>query len=367
MRSTRVRIFVSAILMAFIGVGVVVADEENKETVLPLLAFVSMGCSMSTVVNMIANRLLAAHGYRMMPDYEKTGDKEVINLNCLGTAQNMPVEVLKKKNMFFRPEDEGTGIDRIISAMKRYVRFKDSNRSNIVVKFDSICLTDPAQKPLRVYLRSIFGLKTVALYRRNVLDLATCFVRDFYGKCSRHNGYVKRLSPGHDSVNATSGHSSDVCFRRRSYHGNEKFATKAKFNIETLEPLLNFFGASKDGLLHIANGLKSWTRKEGQGRPSQAVAAEDLMAFEYHPNYGNAPHTTITSNIDISIGAWTTVLREFGVAKPNKTTIRDVLCDSDPASKTLFPHSHSIFNVDEVEIELKRIGNLTYFRPETNV
>ena len=80
MRSTRVRIFVSAILMAFIGVGAVVADEENKETVLPLLAFVSMGCSMSTVVNMIANRLLAAHGYRMMPDYEKTGDKEVINM-----------------------------------------------------------------------------------------------------------------------------------------------------------------------------------------------------------------------------------------------------------------------------------------------
>ena len=48
---------------------------------------------MSTVVNMIANRLLAAHDYRMMPDYEKNGDKEVINLNCLGTAQNMPIEV----------------------------------------------------------------------------------------------------------------------------------------------------------------------------------------------------------------------------------------------------------------------------------
>ena len=72
----------------------------------------------------------------------------------------------------------------------------------------------------------------------------------------------------------------------------------------------------------------------------------------------------ISANMNISVSTWNTVLRHFGLARPNETVIRNVLENSNPGSKTLLPHKYSIFNVDEVEFELKRIGNITYFRPD---
>jgi hypothetical protein len=344
------------------------ATSANNDIELPLLAFVTMGCSMSTVVTTMANKLLEAHGFKMMlhPNY---GDSEVLNLNCIGTGQHMSVEIMKKKNMFYRPDEKGNSVNRIISAMRRYVAFKDIHHSNSVVKFDSVCLTGRDQQPLRDFLRSI-PLRTVALYRRNVLDFATCYVRDFYGKCSHHEGQVKRISPGHDSVNATTGQPSDVCFKRRSYHGDEKYATKAKFNIDSLEALLNYFGASERNLKRIINSI----RDHNPRNPPLSVASEDLMAYEYrkfdgkkrgHENtMGKGDIQDISASVNISVSTWNTVLRHFGLARPNETVIRNVLEYSKPGSKTLLPHKYSIFNVDEVEFELKRIGNITYFRSD---
>ena len=213
-----------------------------------------------------------------------------------------------------------------------------------------------------------YELRVVVTYRRNVLDLATCFVRDWIG-CPQpryHGDKDERRTAqrshtlGHLSVNASTGEQSNLCFQRRHFPDG---AIMAKYNISTLTRyILQFMNRQYK---YDKAALEVGT----SGRVSSllAVAAEDLSAYEFQPiNVTSlSPSDRMQDSLarmNLSIHSWKTLLDQFGVQSDNNI-IREVLESHGKDSRTLKPHSNSIYNADEVLEELKLNHLDHYFRP----
>ena len=98
-----------------------------------------------------------------------------------------------------------------------------------------------------------------------------------------------------------------------------------------------------------------------------AVAAEDLSAYEFQPiNVTSlSPSDRMQDSLarmNLSIRSWKTLLDQFGVQSDN-SIIREVLESNGRDSRTLEPHSKSIYNADKVLKELKLNHLDHYFRP----
>jgi hypothetical protein len=338
---------------------------------------------MSSVILSLSNRMVAAHHFKIMPDKDDSsivrtsGDREVFNLDCAGKG-NISEKILQKKNPFYSAHDPGTHVDKIISAMERFMKYKNSQQSNVVVKIDSICLV--MCKELAKYIKRRIAPRLVVIYRRNMLDSTVCYVRDFYGKCSNQNGYLKHISPGHDSVDAITGESSTLCFDRRrggwknGQDNSSSSSTKAKFRIDTFPQIIKYFAKSSPALVKQATQINSAVPH----KPVISIAAEDLMAFEYQPEHlvlaKGSPSSSSSSlqeksekdrnfRMEISVRAWMRMLQQWGI-QPDDVTVREVLKQSAPSSKILYPHSHTIYNAVEVQEEMRKMNLTSMFRAD---
>tara|TARA_A100001015_G_C14953702_1_gene697845 strand:+ start:485 stop:1360 length:876 start_codon:yes stop_codon:yes gene_type:complete len=289
---------------------------------------------------------------------------EVLNLNCTGDEVRLEKEVALRRNPYYNISETKNNTAKILSGMNRLIDSKIKSEGNLVVKFDPKCLNVPEiMDGLKQY-----ELRVVVTYRRNVLDLATCFVRDWIG-CPQpryHGDKDERRTAqrshtlGHLSVNASTGGQSHLCFQRRYFPDG---AIMAKYNISTLTRYIRQFmnrqyKYDKSALeVGISGGVSSLL----------AVAAEDLSAYEFQPiNVASlSPSDRMQDSLarmNLSIHSWKTLLDQFGVQSDNNI-IREVLESHGKDSRTLKPHSKSIYNADEVLEELKLNHLDHYFRP----
>lgn len=323
---------------------------------LPLLAVITNGCSMSTFVVATANRMIRAHNYPIFLRGGVPGSLEVLNLNCTGEDVRLEKR-LQRKNPYYNISETGNNTAKILSGVNRLIDSKIKNEGNLVVKFDYKCLSVPEiMDGLKQY-----ELRIVVTYRRNVLDLATCHVRDWSG-CPQplYHRAQRSYTPGHLSVNASTGEQSNLCFQRRDFPDG---AIMAKYNIRTLTRYIRQWMNTQ--YKYDKAALEVGT----SGRVSSllAVAAEDLSAYEFQPiNVTSlSPSDRMQDSlarVNLSIHSWKTLLDQFGVQSDNNI-IREVLESHGKDSRTLKPHSNSIYNADEVLEELKLNHLDHYFRP----
>ena len=67
--------------------------------------------------------------------------------------------------------------------------------------------------------------------------------------------------------------------------------------------------------------------------------------------------------MEISVRAWMRMLQQWGI-QPDDVTVREVLKQSAPSSKILYPHSHTIYNAVEVQEEMRKMNLTSMFRAD---
>lgn len=358
---------VPLVMLLVVLVTVCAADTtsvQHPHDPLPLLAVVTAGCSMSTFVVSLANRMIGAHNYPIFLRGGRPGCMEVLHLNCTGEEVRLQNGGLYR-NPYYNISETGNNTAKILSGMNRLIVNKIKNQGNLVVKFNLGCLSVPEiMDGLKQH-----ELRVVVTYRRNVLDLATCVVRDWLGCPQPHHNHgdedVRRnrqwmWTLGHLSVNASTGDQSHLCFQRRF---SQDEAIMAKYNISTL---IRYIRRTMNRQ-YMHDKLALEVGASGRVSSLLAVAAEDLSAYEFQPiNVTSlSPSDRMQDSLarmNLSIRSWKTLLDQFGVQSDN-SIIREVLESHGRDSRTLKPHSKSIYNADEVLEELKLNHLDHYFRP----
>ena len=144
----------------------------------PLVIFAD-GCSRSTAVLLLAHRLLSHHGlHTLLPVYEP---------------------MLCAQNRFCHPEAAHNGTPAIVDALREEVQWGSSQQCRPVL-LKGHCGMDSAWLKYAAALKSL-GARTVAMYRKNVLDVTICEIRDCMNR--EHVGRVVASPDGSAAANCS--------------------------------------------------------------------------------------------------------------------------------------------------------------------
>ena len=169
--------------------------------------------------------------------------------------------------------------------------------------------------------------KVINVYRSNALDKLTCNIRDCFkgGQGKDYVGYAVDLY----------GNPSQLCFQRRF---SNTTTNKAFINIKLLSKSLEqgyHGGAFQESFLKGLKFMKFPTLK-----------TEDLTLYEYGGFYG----------MRVSIKSWCYVLLSIGVKhKHMAKTVREWLQNNGYGTRELQSQRETIFNFDDVKLEVSHI------------
>jgi hypothetical protein len=262
------------------------------------------GCDGSTAMLQHAAVILIMHGINVGPH---DGQKELLDA---------------KRNPFINKDNND-----IFVAMKGLQN--DRRKHNQTLLFKSILHRDLEA----TVSRHLVEMGTLAVYstRRNKLDQLICMIRDCFLNTDEHT------TPYGYAVDAH-GNPSRLCFERR-----ESKAKEYKANLKVRD--------SKKGKNYLLDNLEFFEMRErdGEARLKKAgyepamVHYEDLVAFQEDKHL-----------VNLSYDSWCTVLKAWGVT-PDENKLWTYL-SNQAGIWTRRSTKSTIFNVDEVEAELKRLG-----------
>jgi hypothetical protein len=182
----------------------------------------------------------------------------------------------------------------------------------------------PAEKGLRD-----INPRVVKMYRRNMLDLYVCKIRDCVDKGFQKSHQKKRSYP----IDVSTGEETDLCFKRRK---KKDVTVKAFINVETLAARFQVLN-EKD----LKNDAKAREIFEWN---SEAVANEDLFRFE---------NSNSTDALDLSLQSWIEVFHAWGIT-PDVPLLRQYIVEHpDHGTRPLRPHTESVYNAEEVKNALE--------------
>jgi hypothetical protein len=170
------------------------------------------------------------------------------------------------------------------------------------------------------------GTRAVFVYRKNLLDLAVCNVKDCF---------TKQFGDPVDSH----GKPSDLCFDRRSKKNVGEY--KAKFHD----------GKVVDAIQHFNKGRTEARSVLKENFIFETVVAEELLAYQY----GN-PH-----GMHEATKAWKKFMASWGVAV-SEEKIKQFLVENAAKRDMPGPHSDTIYDVEAVKKALDEAHLLRYFR-----
>jgi len=289
---------------------------ENPLTLVdaPARTLIVDGCSGSTYMLSLSQRLLVAHGVSVhavgeggchkedlikhIPKYLTDAEKEKIKDLDLTQSLKLAVEAVQRNNetLFFKTNTQLQSWDPSFQVMGTF--FKDT------------------------------GIKAALVFRNNILDWNVCRIRDcFAGRALGH------------PVNEN-GVEDKACFERRE---DPTLSTWALVNPEKMVSEI------KQTEIDRVETLK---KLRELGLVTEELYSEDLLSFELS-----------SEGLGRSVKGWKKILSSWGIAASTKI-IEEVLTQEPLTGKLPQPGPHSdvIYNIDEVESELRKNGLEHYLR-----
>ena len=274
------------------------------------------GCSGSSATFKLSQQILDAHGFKSWK-----GKSE------LDKPKNNPFYYEARKKVYDSGAWRPTSDDFVIEALKLLNNHVQHIKKKILFT---------KQFYDRAHLFSIDSAYA-AMYRRNKLDVAICFVKD----CFKVNKKTGMSTLGY-SLFANNNTKTDkgVCFTRRN---NDNLVLKV--HLET-DKLIEFLVERVDEEEERIQKFKALIS------PAKEQYYEDLFAFTYSSNYGIFKK---------SIQAWCTLLRAI-TAYIDEDVVKDVLLPIKNTRKPPPSHKEIIENFEEVKNALKKAKLARFLR-----
>lgn len=310
-------LFAQSFLNNFVHVSAALTTHElevqNRQESSPSPIFIILtegGCSETSAIELYTTEIVKAHGIKHM----NSVSHEFLRGN-----------VKASRGYFKNPYYTKMVIDR---NMTRTVA-KHANFTNMIIesiqlaqhnakKFNGVMFfkaSVPQFKKLKErFDQELDGISYIGLYRENALDRCACLVKDCF-----HNAKAKDYG---DSVFASNGTKSDMCFQRRKH---PEVKIQAKFH--------NVEKCLKDD-----QALIDFTKD----KPFDSVSSESLMAFEYSMSM---------DVFETAIDHWMKYLKPFLRGTLNREVVTSVL-EKFQGTRKMKSQANAIYDYEKLRDRL---------------
>jgi len=280
----------------------------------PARTLVVDGCSGSSYMMVLSQRLMAAHG---------------VMVHAVGEGGSHKADLVRKMASIFN-NSEKREIEDLDMTESLKLALEAARRNNETMFFKTnteLAKWDPTWYRKGAFFRNN-GVKSALVFRRNILDWNVCRVRDCFDNGNR--GY-----PVDEN-----GELNQACFARRD---DPNLTTYAYMRTERLVAKMQQDEVDRNETLRKLSDL---------GLVTEAVYSEDLLSFERRSH-----------GLDLSTQGWKKILESWGI-NASWAIIQKVLANEPLVGKLPEPgpHSQVIWNIEKVSQKLRENGLAKYLR-----